>query len=82
MYPIHNSVSVLEQSFKDTNPYATTAFHFSWVVTGGIVGLILSYYVERKIAKTGKYYDYDIACKVILAIGFVSCAILGILLQL
>jgi uncharacterized membrane protein len=60
----------------------TTSFNFSWVVSGGVFGLLIAYYVEKKIAKSGKYRDFDRACKFLLIIGCVSCAALGIIYYL
>jgi hypothetical protein len=52
------------------------------VIFGGVTGLFLTCVVQKKLAKSGDYRSFDLTCKIILTIGFVSSAILGILGQI
>lgn len=52
------------------------------MLSGFTFGILMSYMVQKWLAKTGDYKFYDRACKIILLVGILGNLALGILVLL
>lgn len=64
-----------------TDANSLAILNLAWIVSGGGFGIIMSWVVQRWLAKTGDYKYYDRTCKITLLFGILGNLVLGTLVQ-